>query len=168
MKDRSGLEDLGRAIADGRVEFSAALDELMAAHLRLFGVPDDVAGLEGRIGAQLVDAAGRAEMQDAVAAEGGTVARIRPDLDPRLAARLGIDTTRPITQGEIANLLTGLRTDGQPIDGKQMQKPIRSVADVFGLDEKALPSADRRRPRPGRPQGGRGGPQGCGWRSTVR
>jgi hypothetical protein len=137
----SGLEDLGRAIADGRVSFSAALDEMVAAHIRLFGAPEDIEGLEGRIGTQLMDAAGRAEMQDAVAAEGGTVARIRADLDPRLAARLGIDTTRPITQGEIANLLTGLRTDGQPIDGKQVQKPIRSVTGVFGLDEKALPSA---------------------------
>jgi hypothetical protein len=137
----SGLDDLGRAIADGRVELSAALDEMTAAYIRLFGAPDDIDGLERRIAAQLLDAAGRAERQDAVAAEGGAVARVRADLDPRLAARLGIDTTRPITLGEIANLLTGLRTDGRPIDGKQMQKPIRSVADVFGLDKKAVPSA---------------------------
>jgi hypothetical protein len=128
-------------IKPGRTFMRHRLPKMVAAHIRLFGTPDDVSELEGRIRAQLVDAAGHAEMQDAVAAVGGTVARVRADLDPGLAARLGIDTTRPITQDEIANLLTGLRTDGQPIDGKQMQKPTRSVADVFGLDEKALPSA---------------------------
>ena len=67
---------------------------------------------------------------------------MRRDMDPRLAERLGIDTSRPLTQTEIAHLLTGLRADGQAVQGKQQQRPMRSVTAVFGLDEKRLPSSD--------------------------
>jgi hypothetical protein len=137
-----GIDDLGRAIAAGELEFSDAADELVAAHGRLFGFPDDIEGLEARISDVLAQAAGRAEMREAVADQGGTVARVREDLDPRLAKRLGIDTTRPITQGELANLLSGARADGQAIEGKQVQRPMKSVVEVFGLDTAALPSPE--------------------------
>jgi conjugative relaxase-like TrwC/TraI family protein len=39
-----------------------------------------------------------------------------------LAERLGVDTARPITQGELANVVRGLRTDGDRIEGKQYQR----------------------------------------------
>ncbi|MGD0106983.1 MAG: MobF family relaxase [Rhodopila sp.] len=138
----TGLDHLARAIADGEMSFSEAADELVSAHGRMFGHSDDVHGLIERIDTILSKAVIKAEMRDALATEGGTVARVREDLDPRLAQRLGIDTTRPMTQGELAHLLAGERADGQAIEGKQIQRPMKSVAEVFGLDEKALPSPE--------------------------
>ena len=138
--DLDGIDHLGRAIKDGDIAFSAAAGELIAAHGRMFGYPDDIASLETRISDILVKAADRAEMRETLAAEGGTVARVREDLDPRLAERLGIDTARPLTQGELANLLSGTRTDGQAIEGKQIQRPGKSIVEVFGLDPAALPT----------------------------
>lgn len=137
-----GIEALGQAIADGETSFSDAADELIAAHGRLFGYPEDMDALEDRITRILSDAATRADMREAVADEGGTVARVREDLDPRMARLLGIDTARQITKGELAHLLAGSRADGQAIEGKQIQRPTRSVAEVFGLSPDALPSAD--------------------------
>ena len=139
-QDLDGIDHLGRAIKDGDIGFSAAACELIAAHGRMFGYPDDIDGLETRISDILVKAADRAEMRETLAAEGGTVARIREDLDPRLAERLGIDIARPLTQGELANLLSGTRADGQAIEGKQIQRPTKSIAEVFGLDAAALPA----------------------------
>src|SRR5271165_6565396 len=75
-------------------------------------------------------------------AETGAVAHVRADLDPRLADRLGIDTGRPLDKPAIAHLLSGLRADGDAIAGKQIQRPTRSVASVFGLEDDRLPSAD--------------------------
>ena len=138
----SGIDHLGRAIADGGISFSAAADTLISAHGRLFGYPEDIDGLQDRIDELLSKAAGRAEMREAVAAEGGSVARVREDLDPRLAQRLGIDTARPLAQTELANLLAGERCDGSAIEGKQIHKPMKSVAEVFGLDPAALPAPE--------------------------
>ena len=137
---QTGMDALAQAFADGELSFGDVVDQLMAAHIQMFGLPEDDIGLEMRIGERLVNAANRLDMQQAVANEGGTVAGIRQDMDPRLADRLGIDISRPITQTEIAHLLTGLRADGQAIEGKQIQKPMRSVAAVYGLDDARLPS----------------------------
>lgn len=137
-----GVEALGQAIADGETSFSEAADELIAAHGRLFGYPDDMDALEDRITRVLNDAATRADMREAVAEEGGTVARVREDLAPRMARLLGIDTARQLTQGELAHLLAGARADGAAIEGKQIQRAGRSIAEVFGLDASRLPSAE--------------------------
>lgn len=136
----TGMDALGRGIADGTLSYGAIAEELVLAHARMFGWPEDVHALEDRIGKMLEDAATRADMRDAVAEAGGTVARVREDLDPRLAKRLGIDTERPMTQTELAHLLSGLRADGSAVEGKQVQKPMRSIAEVFGLDPKRLPT----------------------------
>ena len=140
--DLDGIEHLGRAIAAGDMAFSAAAAELVAAHGRMLGYPDDREGLETRITDLLLKAADRSDMRETLAVEGGTVARVREDLDPRLAERLGIDTARPLTQGELANLLAGARADGEAIEGKQIKRPMKSIAEVFGLDAAALPAPD--------------------------
>ena len=140
--DLDGIEHLGRAIAAGDIAFSAAAAELVAAHGRMHGYPDDREGLETRITDLLLKAADRSDMRETLAVEGGTVARVREDLDPRLAERLGIDTARPLTQGELANLLAGARADGEAIEGKQIKRPMKSIAEVFGLDAAALPAPD--------------------------
>lgn len=136
----TGTDSLGRAIADGELSFRAAADELVSAHGRLFGSRDDTAGLPDRIDSILSKAGVRTEMGEAVPAEGGTVARVREDLDPRLAQRLGIDTTRKLALDELAHLLAGVRCDGTAIEGKQIQRPMKSVAEVFALDATALPT----------------------------
>lgn len=143
------LEALGHAVNEGSMHWTEAVDQLIDDYVRLYGPPDDIDALEQHLAAQLLDAANRAEklaadadLRQTIADEGGTVAGVRRDMDPRLAQRLGIDVARSPTQNEIAHLLTGLRADGQSIEGKQHQKPMRSVAAVFGLDEHRLPTAD--------------------------
>jgi hypothetical protein len=148
MDERTGMDDLGQAIADGDLPFGEALDMLVSAHVRTLGLPpgDNIetylADLETRITDRLLEKVDAADTREALAAEGGTVAKVRQDLNPGLARRLGISLDRPPTQSEIANLLAGLRADGQPIEGKQVQKPIQSVAAVFGLEEGVMPSED--------------------------
>ena len=68
-----------------------------------------------------------------------TIAEVRPDLDPRLAALLGLSPDRIPSQEEIANLLAGNRADGNPIPGKQVQRETKSLADELGLRTDRLP-----------------------------
>jgi hypothetical protein len=76
-------------------------------------------------------------------AEGGTVALLRRDISPELAARLGIAAPgRPLTQDQIANLLNAQRLDGDAIAGRKKHSATRSVAEVFGLDPRDPPTAE--------------------------
>ncbi len=68
------------------------------------------------------------------AVQPGTVPEPRRDMDPRLAALLGIDLARPVIRDEIAHLLAGQRADGMPIAGKHYQKATLPLAEIFGLD----------------------------------
>ena len=72
---------------------------------------------------------------------GMTVAEPRRDLDPRLAALLGLDANRAPDREAIAHLLSGNRTDGAAIPGKQVQKATESLAELLGLDAARVPSA---------------------------
>ena len=71
-----------------------------------------------------------------------TVAEPRRDLDPRLVELLGLDPNRAPTRDEIAQLLSGNRTDGAPIPGKQVQRASESLAELLGLDTARFPTAD--------------------------
>ena len=70
-----------------------------------------------------------------------TTAEPRRDMDPELAALLGLDLGRALGVEEIAQLLAGNRADGSAIPGKQVQRETRSLADELGLDAARLPSA---------------------------
>ena len=72
---------------------------------------------------------------------GMTVAEPRRDLDPRLATLLGLDANRAPDREAIAHLLSGNRTDGAAIPGKQVQKATESLAELLGLDAARVPSA---------------------------
>jgi hypothetical protein len=83
----------------------------------------------------------RGAVREGRLAAGGTVAELRPDISPDLAARLGIaDSGRPLTQAGIANLLNATRLDGSAIAGRKKHTATRSVAELFGLDPKQPPS----------------------------
>ena len=85
----------------------------------------------------------RGAIREGHLAAAGTLAELRPDLSPALAARLGIaDPDRPLTQAGIANLLNATRVDGSAIPGRKKHNPTRSVAEMFGLDPRQPPSVD--------------------------
>lgn len=64
----------------------------------------------------------------------------RRDMNPALAAVLGIDPSRTLTPGEIAYLLNGQRSDGGEIDGKEKQAATDTLRTIFGLARDRLPS----------------------------
>ena len=131
----SEIDRLGHAVASGTLLHSEALDQLIQQSVR---GAEDLASLQAVLSAQLVDATRRAEAQGRIAGN----AEIRRDTSPRLADRLGIRPTAPLHLAEITNLLNGLRADAATIEGKQVQAPMRSVVQVFGLDGERLPTPD--------------------------
>ncbi len=139
---KTRLEQLGRDLNNGEISYGDALNELVEAELAIQpqGVPIDYEEIEERLGNHLVAAATRADFEGAIAENGGTIAKVRHDINPELAARLGIDPNRQISVGEIGNLLNGLRTDGSTIEGKEIHRPMRSVVDIFGLDGRSIPT----------------------------
>ena len=64
----------------------------------------------------------------------------RRDMDPMLAAALGIDPARTLSPGEVAFLLNGQRADGQDIGGKEKQTATLALRTVLGLARNRLPS----------------------------
>jgi hypothetical protein len=117
----------------------------MAEHLVTQTLPETAAALasyyQRAIGAE--GASGQGDDPQATdAVQPGTRPEPRRDMDPRLAALLGIDLARPTTREEIANLLAGQRTDGEAIPGKQYQKATLPLAEIFGLDPLRVPSRD--------------------------
>ena len=64
----------------------------------------------------------------------------RRDMNPALAGRLGIDTAKALTAGEVANLLNGQRADGGDIGGKQKQAGTEGIGTLFGMDESRMPT----------------------------
>lgn len=64
----------------------------------------------------------------------------RRDMNPKLAKRLGINTTRGLTTDEVAHLLNGQRADGKPIEGKAVQSATLPLSAIFGLDPDHRPT----------------------------
>ncbi len=69
------------------------------------------------------------------------VAEPRRDMDPCLAALLGLDPNQAPTIDQIAQVLAGNRADGGQIPGKQVQRATASLAEEFSLDGTRVPSA---------------------------
>lgn len=147
LEQSTGMDDLAQAVLGGDLAYSEAVDMLLRAHTHLFDWPDAASNdaafsLERRIQAQLDTVLDRQEKRETIEADGGTVVRVREDINPQLAHRLGIDTHSPLSRDELAHLLGGMRADGDLIEGKQIQQPMKSVVEIFGLDPKRLPTAD--------------------------
>lgn len=118
----------GAFVAAGLVERDEAV-----ASLRRLGH----AGPDEDLGARLERAVDQARSAPDYSSATATP---RQEMNPALAERLGIDTSKALTSGEIANLLNGQRADGQDIEGKQKQASTEGIGTVFGMDESRLPT----------------------------
>jgi hypothetical protein len=58
---------------------------------------------------------------------------LSPDLSPVMAQRLGIDRARPLSVGEVANLMAGLTAQGDRVEGKRYRSAGVSLGAVFGI-----------------------------------
>lgn len=106
---------------------------------QLTTLSDVLAALERR--GNDVDAARLQRAADSATTErdySSAVATPRRDINPALAALLGIHADRAITPGEIAYLLNGQRADGQEIAGKQRQSATDPLRTIFGLPRDRL------------------------------
>ncbi|MDP9104076.1 MAG: relaxase domain-containing protein, partial [Pseudomonadota bacterium] len=69
----------------------------------------------------------------------------RTDLDPRLAALLGVDPGRNLRHTEVVRLLAGRRADGAPVPGRPALRPTRTPGGALGLDPARPPDKDELR-----------------------
>jgi TrwC relaxase len=67
---------------------------------------------------------------------------LRPDLAPALAERLGIDPSVALTEDAISHLFNARKADGNAIEGKRVNKPMRSLVETFGLDPVQRPEGE--------------------------
>jgi hypothetical protein len=65
---------------------------------------------------------------------GGTAAIPARNMHPLIANLLGIDTSRAQTLDEMTNLLAGLRADGEPIPGKEVQRSTKDKVRIAFTD----------------------------------
>jgi hypothetical protein len=140
-----GARTLRRLVDEGALSFSEALERLMMAETGRAAplVSIDYETMADRLAASLANSASRWRQDEALARDAGLVlGELRPDLDPRLAARVGITGSGPLSVDQSGHLLNLRRVDGTPIPGKQVQSATRSVAEVFGLDERVAPAAE--------------------------
>jgi hypothetical protein len=165
-EDRT-VPTFGWLVGAGLTDFDEALHELVGADFSRAADPGtwNFEAAEERLAAKLSDAAAAASELEQAEQEGvrrrlhaslahavawervkqdgdATLAEPRADMDPRYARLMGIDPLRPVLEDELANLLSGRRADGEPIEGKQIQSATSSIADVLGLSTERLP--DRR------------------------
>lgn len=100
----------------------------MADHLLEQTVPASQAAL-----ARYYNQTPSAEKNDVSTAEIGN------DIDPDMLSLLGLTPGRAVRRDGIACLLAGLRTDGKPVEGKQIQAGSRSIAEILELPGDDLP-----------------------------
>ena len=131
---------LGLAIHRGEISYEDALNTLVGAALETqpVGAAVDYEGIETRCGDALIEAAARAD-----SAEHGTSSpgRLRQDLAPALAERLGIDRRQMLTNAIVANLMNGLRADGGAVEGKHSRKDGIGYGDLTFSASKSLSAA---------------------------
>ena len=130
-RDEVMIRALGAFVAAGLVD----RDEAIAS---LHRTGHDRAGDDGQGPGERLDSA--TEHSRTGKDYSSATATPRRDMNPALAGRLGIDITKALTAGDVANLLNGQRADGGDIDGKQKRSGTEGVGTVFGMDESRLPT----------------------------
>ncbi len=130
-RDDLALRAIGAFVAAGLVE----RDEAIASLGRLGKAGP---GADGRaIGDRLDEAIAESKVAKDYSSATATPRR---DMNPALAERLGIDTAKALTSGEVANLLNGQRADGFDIEGKTKRGATEAIGTIFGMDESRLPT----------------------------
>ena len=130
-RDEVTIRALGAFVAAGMVKRDEAV-----ASLRRTG--HDQAGQNGQGAGERLD---RATEQARTGKDySSATATPRRDMNPALAERLGIDTTKALTAAEIANLLNGQRADGGDIKGKHRRSATEGVGTLFGMDAGRMPT----------------------------
>jgi hypothetical protein len=130
-RDEVTIGALGAFVAADMVE----RDEAVAS---LHRTGHGQAGHDGQSPGELLDSA-------VARARGGkdyssATAVPRRDMNPALAGRLGIDTAKALTAGEVPNLLNGQRADGDEIAGRQKRSATEGIGTVFAMDENRMPT----------------------------
>jgi conjugative relaxase-like TrwC/TraI family protein len=124
------MAQLATEVAEGRLTYSEALDELMLADLRRGG--DGSIEREAVLGTRLADATS-AIIDD----RPPPAAELRRDMHPLVAKGLGVDPEAPLTVDQINGLLAGRRADGEEIEGKRYT-PERTITDKRTGETKEL------------------------------
>jgi hypothetical protein len=140
-------DKLGQQLHHGDISYDDAVLELVRAGMDADPAvalhEDSLAALEERVARDLSEAVARVDFCEAGTSLNADNAELRPDIDPGLARRLEIDTSRPLTVREITHLLDNRTALGNDIEGKKKHSPHRSVAETFGLDpDKPPPSVE--------------------------
>lgn len=109
------LVDLARQVAGQEILFSEALDTAISDYIQKGGNIDQLGAVEERLGKRLSAMALRIEQ----GLEDAPLAVIRPDINPIVLSKLGIDPDEILTTDQINALLAGRRADGERIEGKK-------------------------------------------------
>jgi hypothetical protein len=138
----SPLDQIAAEIHRGEVAFADALDALIQEEITALShdADFDTDTIEERLTQQLADAVTREDFAEEL--KGETPGRLKADLSDAMAQRLGIDQSRMLTLGGLANLMAGLNAAGGEIEGSHRQSPTIAVQAVFGMSASALPNAD--------------------------
>jgi hypothetical protein len=130
-RDAVTIDALGAFVAAGMVRRDEAIASLRRTGHGQTG--DDEQGPGERLDSATARARAGKDYSSATAVP-------RRDMNPTLAGQLGIDTTKALTAGEVANLLNGQRADGGEIVGKQKQTSTEGIGTVFAMDESRMPT----------------------------
>jgi hypothetical protein len=135
--------EMGRQVYAGDIQRDDAITKLVQSRIAS-GLPDgqDVEVLRGRISTDLDTATAMAAFKATGTAMAMGV-RLRPGIDPDLAKRLEIDTSRPLSVREMTHLMSNRTALGNSIAGRKKHSEHQSVAAVFGLDPKAAPTVEQ-------------------------
>lgn len=117
---------------------SPEASKAMAKHLLTQTLPIEKAGLAAYY---MVPGTPRPEQQKADYSQ--TSANVRPDTNPELASKLGIDPLQPLTEEQFANLLNGKRADGADIPGKIKRKSTEPLSELLKLDPESRPNREQ-------------------------
>jgi hypothetical protein len=121
------MAEMAREVANKRMDYSKALDTLMADYVRGGRSLDEAAmtAADERLGHRLAVLSERM----AEGLDDAPLAVVRPDIDPRVMTGLGIEPDGLLSTAEVNALLAGRRVDGERIDGKRYAPEKRLPVD---------------------------------------
>ena len=124
MAEDEVLRVMATRVADGRMDFSQARDQLMDNWMRTPGAD------RGRRQEKETEFAERLSEAALTLSEGKPlpvqIGVLRSDMHPMVLKGLGLDDGKPLDDSRINALLSGHRADGKPIEGKRYQKAYDS------------------------------------------